>query len=165
MLAAPCYSPAKLAARLALEMVRLFGVALFGVALFGVVGADRAAAQATRFATADSRDDYVHWIELRDRTGKVIDPADADSPPYSPRETCGKCHDHAAIARGYHFHASPGERDAGRAGEPLIFPYRIADGRERIVPMALGSPDGTSYGSLAASCRGVTWGRRPTILK
>ncbi len=44
-------------------------------------------------------------INLRDEHGNVIDPVhgkNADQ-PYSPKQTCGKCHDYATITKGYHF--------------------------------------------------------------
>jgi hypothetical protein len=40
-------------------------------------------------------------IVLRDRFGTVIQLGSRE--PYSPRETCGACHDVTAIANGYHF--------------------------------------------------------------
>ncbi len=40
-------------------------------------------------------------IVLRDRYGAAVTVASRE--PYSPRETCGPCHDVDAIADGYHF--------------------------------------------------------------
>lgn len=43
--------------------------------------------------------------------GKVIDPTknlNADK-PYSPKKTCGKCHDYDKITQGYHFQQGKGE--------------------------------------------------------
>lgn len=40
-------------------------------------------------------------IVLRDRLGTAIRLGSKE--PYSPRETCGPCHDVTAIANGYHF--------------------------------------------------------------
>ena len=40
-------------------------------------------------------------IALRDGTGALIMPGSAT--PYSPRQTCGTCHDVDQIASGYHF--------------------------------------------------------------
>ena len=51
-------------------------------------------------------------LHLRDEDGKVIDPINernADR-PYSPRQTCGQCHDYEKITRGYHFTQGRGER-------------------------------------------------------
>ena len=42
---------------------------------------------------------------LYDENGGLINPAkglNADK-PYSPRQTCGKCHDYEKITRGFHF--------------------------------------------------------------
>jgi len=50
-------------------------------------------------------------FHLRDEAGSVIDPVgdtNADK-PYSPRQTCGKCHDYETITRGYHFMQGKGE--------------------------------------------------------
>lgn len=40
-------------------------------------------------------------IVLRDRAGNALLVASAE--PYSPRQTCGPCHDIDEIANGYHF--------------------------------------------------------------
>lgn len=40
-------------------------------------------------------------IVLRDRWGSPLTVASTE--PYSPRKTCGECHDIDAIANGYHF--------------------------------------------------------------
>jgi len=42
---------------------------------------------------------------LYDEDGNIIDPVkgiNADK-PYSPKQTCGKCHDYEKITRGFHF--------------------------------------------------------------
>ncbi|MDZ7831968.1 MAG: hypothetical protein U5L07_09485 [Desulfobacterales bacterium] len=42
---------------------------------------------------------------LRDKEGNIINPLEnrnADV-PYSPKKTCGKCHDYKKITKGYHF--------------------------------------------------------------
>ncbi len=49
---------------------------------------------------------------LRDEDGNVIDPVkgtNADK-PYSPKQTCGKCHNYETITRGYHFMQGKGEK-------------------------------------------------------
>ena len=51
-------------------------------------------------------------FHLLDEEGDVIDPvkgANADR-PYSPKLTCGKCHDYATITEGYHFMQGKGEK-------------------------------------------------------
>lgn len=91
-------------------------------ALFSWIGlAAAAAAGETRFSQTLSRSDYVHWIELYDATGGLIDPTDPKAAPYSPVHTCGKCHDYEAIGHGYHFNAIRRSVAAGRAGEPWIW--------------------------------------------
>ena len=40
-------------------------------------------------------------VALKDRWGNELDVASTE--PYSPRETCGSCHDIDKIANGYHF--------------------------------------------------------------
>ncbi len=94
------------------------------IVLLSVCAGRVGVAQESRFATADSRRDFVHWIELRDGSGKPIDPADPASPPYSPRETCGKCHDYGLISQGHHFNANAIGGTSGRPGEPWIWTDR-----------------------------------------
>ncbi len=49
---------------------------------------------------------------LRDEVGQVIDPVHGinDKRPYSPKKTCGQCHDYELITRGYHFQQGKDER-------------------------------------------------------
>ncbi len=49
---------------------------------------------------------------LRDETGAVIDPVHhkRDDQPYSPRKTCGQCHDYERITSAYHFQQGRGEK-------------------------------------------------------
>ena len=51
-------------------------------------------------------------INLLDDNGNIIDPAkDLNANvPYSPRKTCGKCHDYDKITKGYHFKQGKGEK-------------------------------------------------------
>jgi len=53
--------------------LRWFGVVPVLVGLT-VAGNRPALGQHSRFATADSRSDYVHWIELRERATRLIRP-------------------------------------------------------------------------------------------
>jgi len=50
-------------------------------------------------------------FHLRDEAGKVIDPVAGENTqrPYSPKQTCGRCHDYQKITRGYHFTQGKGE--------------------------------------------------------
>lgn len=62
-------------------------------------------------------------IVLKDRLG---DPLTVDSTePYSPRQTCGTCHDVDAISNGYHF--QQGRTDANGAVQTT--PDFFGDGR------------------------------------
>ena len=85
------------------------------------------AADPNRFEQTGSQSQYVHRIKIYDAQGQPIDPSDPNAPPYSPKQTCSKCHDYEAIASGYHFNApSPpaGSQTEGplgsRRGEPWI---------------------------------------------
>ncbi len=51
-------------------------------------------------------------FHLRDEDGNVINPVkdeNADK-PYSPKQTCGGCHDYEKITQGYHFMQGMGEK-------------------------------------------------------
>lgn len=67
----------------------------------------------------------VHVIELLDETGVQIRAGDAKPQPFSTRQTCGKCHDYEAIAKGWHFnpHGEP-EQSGGRVGQPWVLTDR-----------------------------------------
>ena len=50
-------------------------------------------------------------FNLYDEDGKLIDPVhniNANT-PYSPKQTCGKCHDYNKITEGFHFQQGTGE--------------------------------------------------------
>lgn len=51
-------------------------------------------------------------LHLRDEDGNIIDPiGDSNAGrPYSPRQTCGRCHDYQKITKGYHFTQGRGEK-------------------------------------------------------
>ncbi len=48
---------------------------------------------------------------LRDEKGNVINPISGENAdnPYSPKQTCGRCHDYEKITQGYHFTQGKGE--------------------------------------------------------
>lgn len=50
-------------------------------------------------------------FKLRDEAGNVIDPVHGvnDRVPYSPKQTCGACHDYEKITQGFHFTQGKGE--------------------------------------------------------
>jgi len=59
-----------------------------------------------------SHHDVCPPFHLLDEDGNVIDPVkgkNADK-PYSPKQTCGKCHDYDKITQGYHFQQGRGEK-------------------------------------------------------
>ncbi|MGO0122285.1 hypothetical protein [Desulfothermobacter acidiphilus] len=49
--------------------------------------------------------DPVPPFYLRTETGGIINPITGENAdqPYSPRQTCGECHDYEAITKGFHF--------------------------------------------------------------
>ena len=91
------------------------------MALLGAAIPSRiAAAGAALEVHTDSRARYVHRIALLDAAGDPIRPGDKPARPYSPRATCGKCHDYAAISSGWHFNAASPDIAPGRRGQPWI---------------------------------------------
>lgn len=44
-------------------------------------------------------------FHLKTEDGKIINPLSGENAdqPYSPRQTCGACHDYDKITKGYHF--------------------------------------------------------------
>ncbi len=99
----------------------LFRLAACVMAFCSLCGPIRtaAAADTSRFAHADSRSRYVHWIDLYDVDNRRITPQ--STRPYSPLNTCGRCHDHEAISHGWHFNAFSDTVPAGRVSEPWIW--------------------------------------------
>ncbi len=68
----------------------------------------------------DSRARYVHNINLYDAEDTLISPHDSSPGVYSPAQTCGKCHDYATVAGGWHFNAAHGQAPPGRAAQAWI---------------------------------------------
>ena len=75
----------------------------------------------SRFAVTNNRSEYVHWIDLYDAANRLIDVRAGEAPPYSPRTTCGRCHDYEAIVRGHHFNAMQSPSATDPPGEPWIW--------------------------------------------
>jgi hypothetical protein len=85
---------------------------------------------AAKDLTTESRMPFLHNIPLHDAQDRVISPPallsddgkpqDSKASPYSPAQTCGKCHDYGVISQGWHFNAAQGNVKAGRPGEPWI---------------------------------------------
>ena len=73
----------------------------------------------------DSMAPFVHRISLYDESGQAIGAEDESPKPYSPAQTCGKCHPYETIARGWHFNAVDPKAPHGRSGEPWL----LADAR------------------------------------
>jgi hypothetical protein len=60
-------------------------------------------------------------FNLLDEDGNIINPVtgmNADK-PYSPRQTCGKCHDYEKITQGYHFQQGKDEKASGTYAERI----------------------------------------------
>ena len=106
--------------------------ALFAAALsLALVLGPLPAALAAENLKTESRMPFAHNIPLRDADGRIITPPKAfdekgqpQEPrgnPYSPAQTCGKCHEYAVISKGWHFNAAKGNAKAGRPGEPWMF--------------------------------------------
>ncbi|MEW6073763.1 MAG: hypothetical protein AB1726_14355 [Planctomycetota bacterium] len=67
----------------------------------GLVGYSLLIAGCTSGGGGDGEEDDHSNIVLLDRLGNPL--LVASTEPYSPRQTCGPCHDVDAIANGYHF--------------------------------------------------------------
>jgi hypothetical protein len=85
-----------------------------------------AVARAQAPIRTDSQSRFVHRVELIDEKGDTIKPESKE--PYSPRKTCGKCHDYKTISGGYHFQAGRAGQTDGRHGEPWF----IADAATKV---------------------------------
>ncbi|MFC1554991.1 hypothetical protein ACFL7D_10170 [candidate division KSB1 bacterium] len=62
----------------------------------------------------------VHIIELYDEEGALILPSDRIPMPFSPKQTCLKCHDYEKISSGWHFNSIGSGVSSGRKSEPWI---------------------------------------------
>jgi hypothetical protein len=67
----------------------------------------------------------VHLIKLYDEFDHVIRLDDTPLMPFSPKQTCRKCHDYETIRHGWHFNAADSVFP-GRRGEPWILVDRLA---------------------------------------
>ena len=88
------------------------------VITFGTVASH--AAEEVELLESHSRAPYVHRITLYDHDGEAIDPTDEPAVPYSPYNTCAKCHPVGAIRHGWHFNSGDDGVWNGRPGEPWI---------------------------------------------
>ena len=78
------------------------------------IGQEEAASGEAR--PAATRDQMPAWgvcppFHLRDEEGNIINPMSGENvdKPYSPKQTCGQCHDYDKITQGYHFTQEKGE--------------------------------------------------------
>ena len=62
----------------------------------------------------------VHLIKIYDEFDHVIRLDDRPLMPFSPKQTCRKCHDYEKIRHGWHFNAADSGVRGGRRGEPWI---------------------------------------------
>jgi len=69
----------------------------------------------------DSRARFVHRINLWDEDGRNISTKDTEQRPYSPAQTCGRCHPTIFISHGWHFNAPDKSVPPGRVGEPWMY--------------------------------------------
>lgn len=97
----------------------MVGAAAAAIALLGAWAFPQRAWSARNYKQTGSRSPYTHHIWLYDRQERRIDPSREDAAPFSPRQTCKKCHDYRRIARGYHFGptAAPALDEPPRAGD------------------------------------------------
>ncbi len=98
----------------------LLGWARCLVLAMGAVAAG-GTAQAADLLKSDSQAPYIHHITLYDTNGQTISPGDPKALPYSPTNTCGKCHPVGQVAGGWHFNAAQEGVRHGRPGEPWIW--------------------------------------------
>jgi hypothetical protein len=119
----------------------------FAAAFVIVSGTEGSAAGAdgSRFAHSDSNARFLHHIALYDANDRKITPESTQ--PYSPRTTCGRCHDYEAISHGWHFNAFLPDTVDGRDGEPWIWtdartgtqlPLRYRDWKQGFDPRKIG---------------------------
>ncbi|MCL1921186.1 MAG: cytochrome c3 family protein [Kiritimatiellaeota bacterium] len=80
------------------------------------------------------RNTPVHRLALNDELGDTIIPSAQDALPVSTKQTCGQCHDYAAIASGWHFNMTHADAKSGRPSEPY-FLVDAATGSQ--IPMGL----------------------------
>lgn len=97
-----------------------------GIGRCAVVGALLITLMAAAFASASlewdgSRTVPVHTIPLYGEDEQLIVPQYKSSLPVSCKATCGLCHDHAAISKGWHFNAMDSSIPPGRPGEPWVW--------------------------------------------
>ncbi|BAT72393.1 conserved hypothetical protein [Thermosulfidibacter takaii ABI70S6] len=90
----------------------LLSFSFFLTSVYGVTFTPEVAKRSTKEAQIRKFYGVCPPFYLRDENGHVIDPVhgkNADK-PYSPRKTCGACHDYKLITSAYHFQQGRGEK-------------------------------------------------------
>jgi hypothetical protein len=87
-----------------------------------------------------SRAPAVHRLPLVARDGQEIEPENGHAMPFSVRNTCGSCHDYAAISGGFHFNSASDNSSETRAGEPWVL---VDTGSGTQLPISYRSRPGT----------------------
>jgi hypothetical protein len=66
---------------------------------------------------------------LRDESGNIINPLKNRNAnkPFSPKQTCGACHDYEKITQGYHFQQG-WDRISDEFGVKMGKPWVLSDG-------------------------------------
>jgi len=77
------------------------------------------AAQGGRSTRVTTGGDVCPPFNLRDERGQIIDPRHGinANAPYSPKQTCGACHDYSKITQGYHFQQGRGEKPSAEMAQ------------------------------------------------
>ncbi|MBK8979312.1 MAG: hypothetical protein IPM29_25730 [Planctomycetes bacterium] len=94
--------------------------AVVALALLAPRGAAQDATAEQNYKVAGGRSTWPHRIDVYGPDGRAIDPGDPGARPYSPAQTCKKCHDLKAIQHGWHFAAAE-VAPPGRSGEPFVW--------------------------------------------
>lgn len=103
-----------LSQRLSLPTLWTWLMVAFGVVCLVLPGValGRGESKPTAVKTPRSPDNVCPPFYLRDEAGQVINPIQGINAnvPYSPKRTCGACHDYDKICEGFHFQQGRGER-------------------------------------------------------
>ncbi len=156
------------------------GLIFVSIAVINILSAlfsQEGTAVAAGFERPDRMDDVCPPFHLLDEDGNIIDPVNglnADK-PYSPKQTCGKCHDYGKITEGYHFMQGKGESTTpeqrnrylwvsspGNYGGAWCSPaplYRYLSPKQNDSPRAM---DMTSFSFITAGCGACHPGGGPT---
>jgi len=103
----------------AIQLFVVGPVALLSLLAGGGRSAESWGQTENRFATSENQNTFVHWIELYDAQNNKILPDSRR--PYSPLNTCGRCHEYDTIAHGFHFQAGLPDLQPGRPGQPWVW--------------------------------------------